>query len=86
MQIFSLSFIFLVTNFYDYIGPAIWSVSLILIMIAMLHVKRTMLHAIAATITQFDPTLARVFVEKVLGADWDYDLIKLDPYIASEAT
>jgi len=48
--LFVAVFVFIVVRFYPIIGPSLWSLSLVLIMIAMLHVKRTMLVVMSITL------------------------------------
>jgi hypothetical protein len=48
--LFSLIFIFIIFRFYRYIGPAVWSLAVVIIMISMMHIKNFMLVVSAITI------------------------------------
>ncbi|MGV8905723.1 MAG: PAS domain S-box protein [Acetobacterium sp.] len=46
----SMLLIFIVVQFYHYIGPAVWTISIILVMISLIYTKRDMLVVLAFTI------------------------------------
>lgn len=48
--LFSMLLIFIVIRFYQYIGPAVWTVSIILVMVSLVYTRRNMLLAMAGTI------------------------------------
>jgi diguanylate cyclase (GGDEF)-like protein/PAS domain S-box-containing protein len=48
--LFSCIFIFVVVRFYNLIGPAVWSLSVVIIIISLMHIKNTMLVVMAITI------------------------------------